>query len=57
MLKAILNENTMYGQTRKECGNYLELDLGKAKAECERYLGILETKGEKNDFTYKGEKI
>ena len=57
VLKAILDENTMYGQTRKECGNYLELDLGKAKAECERYLSILKAKGEKNDFTYKGEKI
>lgn len=57
VLKAILEENTMYGQNKKECGNYLELDLGKAKEECERYLRILEAKGEKNDFTYKGEKI
>ena len=47
----------MYGQSRRECGNYLELDLEKAKTECRRYLDILESKGEKNDFTYKGEKI
>lgn len=57
VLKAILDEKTMYGQTRRECGNYLELDLEKAKVECRRYLEILENKGEKNDFTYKGEKI
>ena len=58
VLRAILDEKTMYGQSRKECGNYLELDLEKAKTECRRYLEILESKGEKNDFTYKGgEKI
>ena len=57
VLRGILKEEKMYGQTRRECGNYLELDLGKAKAECEKYLAVLEAKGEKNDFTYKGEKI
>lgn len=57
VLGAILNENTMYGQSRKECGNYLELDLEKAKVECKRYLAHLEAKGKKNDFTYKGDKI
>lgn len=57
VLRTILGEKEMYGQKRKECGNYLELELDKAKAECERYLKILESKGEKNDFTYKGEKI
>ncbi|MBQ8003081.1 MAG: S-ribosylhomocysteine lyase [Clostridia bacterium] len=57
VLRGILNEDKMYGQSRRECGNYLELDLEKAKTECRRYLDILESKGEKNDFTYKGEKI
>lgn len=57
VLRNILNEDKMYGQSRRECGNYLELDLDKAKVECKRYLEILEKKGEKNDFTYKGEKI
>lgn len=57
VLKAILCEKTMYGQSARECGNYLELDLEKAKIECKRYLEILQAKGEKNDFTYKGEKI
>lgn len=57
VLEGILKEEKMYGQSRKECGNYLELDLDKAKVECRRYLEILMNKGEKNDFTYKGEKI
>ena len=57
VLRDILKEDKMYGQSRRECGNYLELDLEKAKVECERYLNILLAKGEKNDFTYKGEKI
>lgn len=57
VLKDILKEDKMYGQSRRECGNYLELDLEMAKVECERYLKVLEGKGEKNDFTYKGEKI
>ncbi len=57
VLAGILEEETMYGQSRRECGNYLELDLEKAKVECEKYLNILLSKGEKNDFTYKGEKI
>ncbi len=57
VLRGILKEEKMYGQSRRECGNYMELDLEKAKCECERYLEILESKGEKNDFTYKGEKI
>lgn len=57
VLEKIINEDKMYGQSRRECGNYKELDLEKAKVECERYLKILNTKGETNDFTYKGEKI
>ena len=57
VLKGICEEKVMYGQSRKECGNYLELDLEKAKTECRKYLDILNAKGEKNDFTYKGEKI
>lgn len=57
VLGAILEETVMYGNSRKECGNYLELDLEKAKTECRRYLDILNKKGDRNDFTYKGEKI
>lgn len=54
VLEGILNEDKMYGQSRRECGNYLELDLEKAKTECRKYLEILKSKGEKNDFNYKG---
>lgn len=39
-------ESAMYGATRKECGNYQNLDLAAAKTECERYLTILQTKNQ-----------
>ena len=42
----------MFGATRKECGNYKNLDLKAAKDECERYLAVLKSK--ENDFTYGG---
>ncbi len=50
--KIIAHEGAVFGASRKECGNYRELDLEKAKVECRRYLSILEAKGE-NDFTYR----
>ncbi len=50
--KIIEHEGAVFGASRKECGNYKELDLEKAKIECRRYLRILEAKGE-NDFTYR----
>lgn len=50
--KIIAHEGEVFGASRKECGNYRELDLDAAKRECERYLKILEAKGE-NDFTYR----
>lgn len=34
----------MFGQTRKECGNYRELSLESAKAEASRYLGELRSR-------------
>lgn len=34
-------EGEVFGNTRKECGNYLDLDLAKAKEECARYLKVL----------------
>ena len=42
----------MLGATRKECGNYKNLDLKAAKDECEIYLAVLNSK--ENDFTYGG---
>lgn len=34
-------DGPMPGAARKECGNYLNLDLGDAKAECQAYLDVL----------------
>ncbi|MBO5010372.1 MAG: S-ribosylhomocysteine lyase [Clostridia bacterium] len=53
--KIINHEGEMFGAVKKECGNYKNLDLSAAKAECKKYLDILLNK--ENDFMYKGEKI
>ena len=53
--KIVNHDGEMFGAVKKECGNYLNLDLASAKRECARYLAIL--KGKENDFLYKGEKI
>ena len=56
VLNKIVNHGgEMFGAVKKECGNYLNLDLATAKAECKRYLDILNSK--EIDFLYKGEKI
>ena len=56
VLEKIINHSgEMFGAVRRECGNYRNLDLSAAKAECERYLAILS--GKENDFLYKGDKI
>ena len=46
----IAYEGKVFGASRKECGNYLDLDLEKAKAECRRYLKALE---KEQTFEYK----
>ena len=54
LITALLNTEKateMFGATRKECGNYRELSLDAAKAECARYRGVLEEKNQKT-FTY-----
>lgn len=43
-------EGPVFGASRKECGNYRNLDLEDAKRECARYLAVLENKT--NDFRY-----
>ena len=48
----INHKGEVFGNTKKECGNYKSLNLDKAKAECERYLKALS--GEVS-FNYKGE--
>ena len=52
-LKQIIDhEGDVFGRSRKECGNYLELDLDCAKREAAEYLKNLEGW---NDFSYRGE--
>lgn len=46
----IAHEGEVYGASRKECGNYLDLDLQKAKNECSLYLKDLE---KEQSFTYR----
>ena len=48
--KISAHEGGVFGATRKECGNYLELDLSAAKRECESYLAALEANP--NRFVY-----
>ena len=50
--RIVAHDGEMFGATRKECGNYKNLDLKAAKDECERYLAVLNSK--ENDFTYGG---
>ena len=50
--EVIAHEGEVFGSTRKECGNYKELDLESAKRECREYLKNLENW---NDFSYRGE--
>ena len=42
--KVIDHDGEMFGASRKECGNYRELSLDCAKAECKRYLAALESR-------------
>ena len=49
--KIISHEGEVFGASRVECGNYLDLDLSTAKRECEKYLRVLESKV--NDFKYR----
>lgn len=43
-------EGEVFGASRKECGNYRELNLESAKKECRRYLAVLNEK--EPDFRY-----
>ncbi len=48
--KIVSHDGEMFGASRKECGNYSELDLGAAKREAAAYLSELEAK--EHDFKY-----
>ena len=53
--KVISHDGEMFGAVRRECGNYKNLSVDAAKAECARYLAALRLR--EQDFCYKGEKI
>ena len=46
LARVIAHDGGMFGAERKECGNYLDLDLEDAKRECRAYLHVLNTKKE-----------
>lgn len=48
--KIIAHTGEVFGASRKECGNYKNLDLACAKKECEKYLAAILSRGE--DFNY-----
>ena len=50
--KILAHEGEVFGATRKECGNYLDLDLSDAKRECAAYLTVL---NEKKEITFRYE--
>lgn len=49
----VAHEGEIPGKERRECGNYLNLDVSAAKVECKRYLDVLNSK--EWDFKYKEE--
>ncbi len=51
LLKITLHEGEVFGKSRKECGNYLELDIESARREAKRYLDVLNSK--EHSFLYR----
>ena len=50
-LRAVITHNgPMFGNTRQECGNYLNLNIDEAKKECAAYIVTLE--GQTGGFEY-----
>lgn len=49
-LAAVDTATQMYGATRRECGNYRELELASAKRECAAYLAVIKDK--KGEYSY-----
>lgn len=50
LLQIVQKETIMYGAERRECGNYKNLDLNAAKAECKSYLEALKERGENFEY-------
>ena len=46
LARVVAHTGPVFGATRKECGNYLDLDLGDAQRECAAYLDVLNQKKE-----------
>ncbi len=47
VLQKILDyDGPVFGASRKECGNYRDLNLEAAKLECARYLAVLDAAGD-----------
>jgi len=51
--KIIAHEGEVFGKSRVECGNYLELDMESARREAERYLAALNSR--EQNFLYRTE--
>ncbi len=51
LARIVEHEGEMFGASRAECGNYLNLDINAAKLEAKRYFDILSS--QKIDFLYK----
>ena len=49
--RTVAHEGEIFGAARKECGNYKNLSIDAAKAECKRYLKCLQSR--EQDFKYK----
>ena len=49
--RTVSHTGEIFGASRKECGNYRELSLDAAKAECAYYLDVLKSKPQKT-FEY-----
>lgn len=54
-LAAVGEEPKMFGQEKRECGNYLNLSLDAAKVECAGYLACLVARGPHFEYE-KGDK-
>ena len=50
--KIAFEATEMFGASRVECGNYLELSLDSAKIEAKRYLDILNSREQKFAYNY-----
>ena len=51
--KIISHEGEVFGKSREECGNYLELDMESARREAKRYLDVLTSR--EQSFKYRTE--